>query len=74
MSGVAGPELVAAVSNAGALGILPGTLLPPEELRARIRQTKKLTSFPYGVNLSMHSHLRPPKKLMIFLNYLAAEI
>jgi nitronate monooxygenase len=62
MSGVAGPELVAAVSNAGGLGILTGTLLPPDELRARIRRIKELTTLPFGVNLLMHSHLRPPKK------------
>ena len=63
MAGVAGPELVAAVSNAGGMGILTGTLLPPEELRVRIRQIKELTSFPFGVNLLMHSHLRPPAKV-----------
>jgi nitronate monooxygenase len=63
MAGVAGPDLVAAVSNAGGLGILSGTLLAPEDLRDRIHQIKKLTRAPFGVNLLMHSHLRPPKKV-----------
>jgi hypothetical protein len=33
MGTVAGPELVAAVSNAGGLGILAGFLLPADQLR-----------------------------------------
>lgn len=60
MSGVATPELVAAVSGAGGLGILTGTLLAPEELRNRIRQVRKLTDRPFGVNLLLHTDLRPP--------------
>jgi nitronate monooxygenase len=60
MSGVATPELVAAVSAAGGLGILSGTLLPPDELRNRIRQVRKLTDGPFGVNLILHTHLRSP--------------
>lgn len=60
MSGVASPELVAAVSGAGGLGILTGTLLPPDELRNRIRRVRKLTDRPFGVNLLLHTNLRPP--------------
>lgn len=58
MGGVAGPELVAAVSRAGGLGILTGTLVPPEELRIRIRRVRQLTDQPFGVNLILHDDLR----------------
>ncbi|WP_309712989.1 nitronate monooxygenase [Armatimonas sp.] len=45
------PELVAAVSNAGGLGMLSGTWREPEALRELIRQTQRLTKRPFGVNL-----------------------
>src|SRR5262245_58053030 len=59
MSGVAGPELVAEVSNAGGLGILTGALTPPADLREKIRRIRKLTDRPFGVNLLLHTDLRP---------------
>jgi nitronate monooxygenase len=60
MAGAAGPELVAAVSNAGALGILPGLNLPPERLREQIRKVRTLTAKPFGVNLWLHADMWPP--------------
>jgi len=54
MSRVAGPELVAAVSNAGGLGILAALRLEPGELRAQIRRIRELTNAPFGVNLWLH--------------------
>ena len=60
MGGVAGPELVAEVSRAGALGILAGLNVPADELRRRIRRVRELTDKPFGVNLWLHSELRPP--------------
>lgn len=45
------PELVAAVCNAGGLGMLSGTWREPEALRALIRRTQILTPRPFGVNL-----------------------
>ncbi|HYS52476.1 MAG TPA: nitronate monooxygenase [Thermoanaerobaculia bacterium] len=63
MAGVAGPDLVAAVSRAGGLGILTGTLLPPDELRKRIHRVRELTDKPFGVNLLLHHDLQPPKSL-----------
>src|SRR3984893_15874743 len=44
------PELVAAVSNAGGLGIIGGLGRTPDELRAEIRRVRELTSRPFGVN------------------------
>lgn len=49
--GATTPELVAAVSNAGALGSLGGAYLPPAELEKNIRQIKRLTARPFVVNL-----------------------
>jgi nitronate monooxygenase len=54
MSRVAGPELVAAVSAAGGLGILAALRLEPDDLRAQIRRIRELTSAPFGVNLWLH--------------------
>ena len=45
------PALVAAVSEAGGLGIIGGSGLPPEVLREAIRETRKLTGRPVGVDL-----------------------
>lgn len=44
------PELVAAVANAGGLGMLAGMGIPPERLRELIRTIRGLTSGPFGVN------------------------
>lgn len=60
MRRVAGPELVAEVSKAGGLGILAGLLSRGEELRQQIRRVRELTDRPLGVNLWLHTQLRPP--------------
>lgn len=60
MGGVAGPKLAAEVSRAGGLGILAGLGLTADELRQRIRQVRELTDRPFGVNLWLHTELRPP--------------
>jgi nitronate monooxygenase len=60
MAGAAGPELVAAVSNAGGLGILPGLNVAPHTLREQIRKVRALTSRPFGVNLWLHADMWPP--------------
>src|SRR5215470_12055046 len=60
MANVAGPDLVAEVSRAGGLGILAGLGVPPDELRGRMRRVRELTDRPFGVNLWLHSELRPP--------------
>jgi len=53
-------ELVAAVSNAGGLGILSAWTFPTKaELRDEIRKTKALTSKPFAVNLPIAPALRP---------------
>jgi nitronate monooxygenase len=49
--GMAGPELVAAVSNAGACGVLGMGGLPAPYIRQQIQQVRTLTDKPFGVNL-----------------------
>ena len=58
MSEFTTPELVAAVSNSGGLGILGATRMTPEQLGDAIRQITKLTNTSFGVNLL----LAPPEK------------
>jgi len=43
MGGIAGPELVASVPNAGGLKILAGFLLPADQLREAIRAIRRQT-------------------------------
>src|SRR5499427_9667167 len=49
-----GPEFVAAVSNAGGLGILQAQFCPPPVFREEIRRVRALTAKPFGVNLLLH--------------------
>lgn len=51
MGGAAGPDLVAAVVNAGALGVIPIWNLPVPVAGQWIEETKKLTDGAFGVNL-----------------------
>jgi enoyl-[acyl-carrier protein] reductase II len=48
-------NLVAAVSNAGGLGIIAGGNAPVEVVREQIRKTKELTDKPFGVNIMLLS-------------------
>jgi enoyl-[acyl-carrier protein] reductase II len=50
MSTYTTPELVAAVSNAGGLGIIGGLFRDADELREEILKVRQLTSRPFGVN------------------------
>ncbi len=60
MMWVSRAELVAAVSNAGGLGIITAFTFPtPDELAAEIKKTKELTDKPFGVNVTLLPTLRP---------------
>ncbi len=51
---------VAAISNAGGLGILPSaTFSSKEELKEEIRKTKDLTDKPFAVNVNLFPMMRP---------------
>lgn len=49
--GMAGPELTAAVSNAGGCGVLGMGGLPARHIRDQIHQLRALTDKPFGVNI-----------------------
>ena len=57
MGPIAGPDLVAAVSNAGGLGVLGCTSMTPDEMRIVIRRTRELTARPFGVDLILPARL-----------------
>ncbi|MHB9754350.1 NAD(P)H-dependent flavin oxidoreductase [Streptomyces sp. BYX5S] len=51
MGWVAGPRLVSATANAGALGILASATMTLDQLRSCVREVKARTDQPFGVNL-----------------------
>ncbi|MGW3568722.1 NAD(P)H-dependent flavin oxidoreductase [Streptomyces sp. NPDC000941] len=51
MGWVAGPRLVSATANAGALGILASATMTPHQLRSAVREVGSRTDAPFGVNL-----------------------
>lgn len=51
MAAISGPQLVAAVANAGGFGVLGGLRLAPLMLRKWLRETRALTDQPFGVNV-----------------------
>lgn len=54
-------ELVAAVSNAGALGILTALTQPtPDALRQEIERCRSMTDRPFAVNLTILPAMSPP--------------
>jgi nitronate monooxygenase len=60
MAYISGPELVAAVSNAGGLGVMASLSYPnTQELQQAIRATQKLTKKPFAVNITMLPVSRP---------------
>ena len=61
MQWLAKAELVAAVSNAGGLGVMSSaTFRTAEDLRAEIRKCRELTDKPFAVNLTLMPSLAPP--------------
>ena len=55
MAWVAEYHLAAAVSNAGGLGLIGAASAPAEWVREQIREAKKLTDRPFGVNIMLMS-------------------
>lgn len=53
MAWTATAELVGAVSNAGAIGVIGAGHMPTDLLREQIRTTKAITDRPFGVNLML---------------------
>lgn len=55
MANISNHQLVAAVSNAGGLGVIASSSMDGEWMREEIRKTKALTNKPFGVNVLMIS-------------------
>jgi NAD(P)H-dependent flavin oxidoreductase YrpB (nitropropane dioxygenase family) len=51
MGGAVTPELAAAVSNAGGLGVIPLSYSTPDEIKSTAGEIAALTDRPFGVNL-----------------------
>lgn len=60
MAPIGGPELAAAVSAAGGLGILGLAHVEPAEVRRRIQEVRRRTDRPFGANLLLHEQVWPP--------------
>ena len=66
MANIATGRFAAAVSNAGALGLVAGGGLDAEALRAEIRDAKAATDNPFGVNLMlMNPHIDELAKVVV---------
>ena len=61
MQWVGRAELVAAVANAGALGLITALTQPtPEDLTREIARCRDMTDKPFGVNLTILPTIKPP--------------
>jgi len=59
MMWLATPDFVAAISNAGALGIMASAMFSEkEEFRKAVKKIKSLTSKPFAINLNLFPSLR----------------
>lgn len=65
LGGAAGPELVAAVSNAGGFGVIPLWGDPSEEVREGIRLTRAMTDNHFAVNLNVSVDYRDALQVCI---------
>ena len=59
MANIATGAFAAAVSNAGALGLIGGGGMDAETLRMHIRQCRALTDKPFGVNIMLMNPAAP---------------
>jgi enoyl-[acyl-carrier protein] reductase II len=67
MGGAAMHQLLAAVSNAGGLGVIGAAAPPPKGLRREIQLTRELTDKPFAVDLlaPIPSMMRPYMPILI---------
>ncbi len=57
---ISAPEFVAAICNAGALGMMASAMFDTQDrFRQAVRRVRELTDRPFGVNLSLFPALRP---------------
>ena len=53
--GYTGGDLIGRVSEAGGLGVVGASFLPPEEVATIVRRAREITSKPIGINLLLHA-------------------
>src|SRR2546423_8082020 len=53
--GATGGELVAAVSEAGGVGVVGASFVPPDDVANLMQRARELTSKPIGINLLLHA-------------------
>jgi enoyl-[acyl-carrier protein] reductase II len=73
MAWVATPELAAAVSNAGGLGIVGAGNAPPEVIRRDLRRARQLTDRPFGANVPLFT-AGAEEALQVFLDERVAVV
>ena len=72
MSGVAGPELVAAVREAGGLGVLPTDGMTAGEIREAAARVRELTRRPFAIQIRIAPRgVRDPAELRELANGLS---
>jgi NAD(P)H-dependent flavin oxidoreductase YrpB (nitropropane dioxygenase family) len=54
-AGATNGELAGRVSEAGGLGVIGASFVPPEELADMVRRARELTAKPFGLNLLLHA-------------------
>src|SRR3990170_378393 len=62
MGGVATADLVAAVSDAGGLGIVGAATMTGEEIAEQVRRIRGLTSRPFGVDILLPAGVVSPSR------------
>lgn len=72
MGFIAMPPLVAAVSNAGGLGLLGAAPEPPQAVEAMIRTTQALTTRPFGVGFIVETTAFGPATVAEHVDVVAA--
>jgi enoyl-[acyl-carrier protein] reductase II len=59
MANIATAEFAAAVSNAGALGVIATGAMNPQQVADAVARCRSLTDKPFGVNVMMMNHHSP---------------
>ena len=72
--GTTTPELVAAVSNAGALGSLGAGYMSANEIRRAIHSIRKLTHQPFAVNLFIPEKYQATETQIYHMQHLIAKL
>jgi len=63
--GITTSALVAAVSNAGGLGMIGAGYMNPDQIREQIREVKRMTQNPFGINLFVPEELTKDESVTV---------